>query len=183
MTMLMDETALKARCNKARYDILRRAKSKLWKSGKRKGMVRKEGITELTFTSAQLWERALQQVGPGAIACPYCTAVGRPAFIITLANYVWDHKVPVTHGGQPVLENLFAVCPDCNKCKGSMSYTFFIALMAAIEKWEDAKDRSYLHACLRTHGKVISGFGRGKNKEASDPEVVTTGNLPLTEDF
>lgn len=180
--MLMDEATLKARCNKARYDILRRAKSKLWKSGKRKGLVRKAGITELTFTSAQLWQRALSQVGPSAIPCPYCLEIGRPAFIITLANYVWDHKVPVTQGGQPVLGNLFAVCEDCNKLKGSMSYAFFIALMSAIEKWEEPKDRSYLHACLRTHGKVINGF-RGNKKEVSAPEVVIMGNLLLSEDF
>jgi 5-methylcytosine-specific restriction endonuclease McrA len=180
--MLMDEAALKERCSKARYDILRRAKPRLWKSGKRKGIVRTPGITELTFTSADLWQRALNQVGPGAIPCPYCLEIGRPAFIITLANYVWDHKIPVTHGGQPVLDNLFAICEDCNKLKGSMSYPFFIALMSAIEKWEDPKDRSYLHACLRTHGKAIKGF-RGKWKEAPAPEVVITGNLPLAEDF
>jgi hypothetical protein len=181
----MDEAALKSRCNKARYDILRRAKPRLWKSGARKGTVRTLGITELSFTSAQLWERALYQVGTGAMPCPYCVSTGRPANIITLANYVWDHKVPVTHGGTHDLDNLFCVCEDCNRLKGSMSYDFFVALISEIEKWDDPRDRTYLYACLRTHGKVIKGFGKppGK-KEAAPPEVLpTTGTLALLENW
>lgn len=183
VTLLMDEAALRARCTKARYDILRRAKTRYWKSGKRKGKVRLLGINELDFTSADLWQRALAQVGAGAIRCPYCVAIGRPPNIITLANYVWDHKVPVTHGGSHTLDNLFAICDDCNRCKGSMTYEFFIVLMRAVENWRDQKDRSYLHACLRTHGKVVKGFGGGKKSAEAASDVATTGTLALAEDF
>lgn len=150
--MLMDEKALRARCSKARYDILRRAKPKMWKTGRLAGRIRVHGITELPFSTDDLWQRALAQVGPGAIACPYCEAIGRLPQIITLANYVWDHKVPVAHGGEHVLENLFAVCADCNTVKGNLSYEFFIALMREVEKWPNQLDRKNIVACLRTHG-------------------------------
>ena len=150
--ILMNEQALRDRCTKARYDILRRAKPRYWKTGKRKGLVRVPGIDKLPFTSDDLWQRAIAQVGTGATKCPYCVAIGRPAFIITLANYVWDHKVPVARGGTHTLDNLFAVCEDCNRLKGSMSYRFFIVLMHWIEIWENPLDRSYVQSCLRTHG-------------------------------
>lgn len=181
--LLMDESALRKRCSNARADIMRRARPKMWKSGKRAGTVRTPGITELSFTSAELWQRALDQVGPGAIQCPYCVAIGRPANIITLSNYVWDHRVPVTHGGGHTLDNLFPCCEDCNRCKGSLSYDFFITLMGALERWKDAKDRTYVHACLRTHGKSVKSFGRGKPKPNTTPDVVTSGVLALEEYF
>lgn len=182
-TLLMDEAALKSRCNKARYDILRRARPRLWKSGKRAGTVRTPGITELSFTSAELWQRALDQVGPGAIQCPYCVAIGRPANIITLANYVWDHRVPVAQGGSHDLENLFAICSECNGDKGSMTYELFVAMLSAIWLWPNPRDRAYVLSCLRTHGKVMKSFGRGKPKPNTTPDVVTSGVLALEEDF
>ena len=178
--MLMNEQALRDKCTKARYDILRRAKTKLWKSGKRKGMVRVPGIEKLSFTSADLWERALEQVGPGVIPCPYCRAIGRPAFMITLANYVWDHVVPVTHGGSHDLDNLRAVCEDCNRLKGSLNYNFFIELMQALEEWKDPRDRSYMHACLRTHGvtnKIRFAPKKLVQTEVAEPE------LPLEDEW
>lgn len=181
--MLMNEQALRDRCSKARYNILQRAKPKLFKSGARKGNVRVPGIKALPYDSEQLWQRALEQVGTGAIRCPYCVAIGRPANLIDLSNYVWEHKVPLTHGGSHDIGNLFCVCEDCNRLKGSMTYGFFVALLSATEKWTDARDRSYLHACLRTHGKSVKSFGRGKPKPNTTPDVVTSGVLALEEDF
>jgi 5-methylcytosine-specific restriction endonuclease McrA len=183
--LLMNEQALRDRCSKARYNILQRAKPRLFKSGPRKGQVRVPGIKALPYNSEQLWLRALAQVGTGAIRCPYCVAIGRPANLIDLSNYVWDHRVPITHGGSHDISNLFCVCEDCNRLKGSMSYDFFVALLSEVEKWDDPRDRSYLHACLRTHGKVIKGFGTGRKKEEqpAPPDVPTTGILALREDW
>jgi 5-methylcytosine-specific restriction endonuclease McrA len=167
--MLMDEHALRDRCNKARYDILRRAKPRYWKTGKKAGLVRVPGIEKLSFTSEDLWHQAISQVGAGAMKCPYCVEIGRPASIITLANYVWDHKVPVARGGTHTLDNLFAVCEDCNRLKGSMSYEFFIALMSEVERWDNAQDRSYLYSCLRTHG--VTNKIRFAPKKQAQPVV------------
>jgi 5-methylcytosine-specific restriction endonuclease McrA len=174
--MLMDEAALRERCNKARYDILRRAKPVLWKSGKRQGKVKRPGITKLEFTSQDLWQHALRQVGSGARQCPYCLAIGRPAFLITLANYVWDHKIPLAAGGTSTLDNLLAVCEDCNRLKGDLSYDFFVAVMAAVEKWDDPRDRSIFHNCLRTHGRIQRMRFEVKKK----PEEVVNNQPPPT---
>lgn len=183
--MLMDESALRERCNKARYDILRRAKPVLWKSGKRQGKVKRPGITELSFSSKDLWNRALLQVGTGATRCPYCVEIGRPANIITLANYVWDHKVPIANSGTHTLDNLFAVCEECNRLKGDLSYDFFIAVMRAVEQWDDPRDRSLFHSCLKTHG--VTRAMRFDFKKKSPPEVnnqppPASKLLPLVDD-
>lgn len=184
--MLMDERALKERCSKARYDILRRAKPVKWKSGKREGKVKRPGIDRLSFSTEELWQHALRQVGDGVKQCPYCVEIGRPAHLITLANYQWDHKIPAARGGTHTLDNLFAVCEDCNRCKGHLTYEFFIAIMAAVEKWPDPGDRSSFHACLRTHGisQRLRGFhGKPKPEVPPPPPLPTTGRLALQEDF
>ena len=45
--------------------------------------------------------------------CKYC---GTP---LTVRTMTIDHIVPVSKGGQTVLENLCAACPRCNHEKGS----------------------------------------------------------------
>jgi 5-methylcytosine-specific restriction endonuclease McrA len=182
--LLMDEKALRERCSTARKNIFQRAKPVKWKSGKREGKIKRPGIDRLPFSTEDLWQHALRQVGTGVKQCPYCVEIGRPANLITLANYQWDHKVPAARGGTHTLDNLFAVCEDCNRLKGNLSYEFFIAIMAAVEKWDDPKDRSIFHACLRTHGisQRLRGF-HGKKPEAKPPELPTTGVLALQEDF
>jgi 5-methylcytosine-specific restriction endonuclease McrA len=168
----MDEKALRERCRKAHYDILRRAKPVLWKSGARQGKLRRPGIERLSFTVEQLWQHALKQVGTGAIQCPYCVTMGRPANIITLANYQWDHKVPASRGGSHDLDNLFAVCEDCNRTKGHLTYEFFIALMSEVERWPDHQDRVNFHMCLRTHGVTQRlRFAPKKKAEAEQPQL------------
>jgi 5-methylcytosine-specific restriction endonuclease McrA len=179
----MDEKALRERCSTARKHIFQRAKPVKWKSGKREGKIKRPGIDRLTFSTEDLWQHALRQVGPGVKQCPYCQEIGRPAHLITLANYVWDHKVPVARGGTHTLDNLFAVCEDCNRCKGNLTYEFFIALMAAVDKWPDRGDRSSFHSCLRTHGISQRLRGFHKPKPEAQPEFPTTGVLALQEDF
>lgn len=178
--MLMNESALRERCNKARYDILRRAKPKFWKSGKRKGQLRTPGITELPFTSGQLWNLAVAQVGEGCVKCPYCVAIGRPANIIDLANYVWDHRVPASRGGAHTLDNLFAVCADCNAIKSDLDYDFFIEFMAFLERAE-ARDRVIVQASMRSGISKRFSY-RGKPKQVAE-EVPPQTKLSLTEDF
>jgi 5-methylcytosine-specific restriction endonuclease McrA len=183
--MLLDESALKERCSKARYSILQRAKPVKWKSGKREGKIKRPGIDKLSFSTEDLWQHALRQVGPGVKQCPYCVEIGRPANLITLANYQWDHKIPVARGGTPTFDNLFAVCEDCNRCKGDLTFEFFVAVMAAVEKWPDARDRKLFFSCLRSHGvsKRLRGFYAPKPDAPPRHPPPATGRLALREDF
>lgn len=184
--MLLNETALRKRIAGTLYDHLRtRAKPRRWKSGKRAGAVRVQGIEALPFTREQLWQHALAQVGTGVIRCPYCETIGRPANLIDLTNCVFDHKVPTALGGSHALDNLFAICADCNNLKGKLSYAFFVGLMAAIERWPDETDRKNIHACLRTHGTVMRlKFDKKKPGAAAlEGLTPTTGVLALAEEF
>jgi 5-methylcytosine-specific restriction endonuclease McrA len=181
-TFLMDERALIARIGKVYSAMVIRARPRLWKSGRKRGKVRIPGITSLPFTRDQLWQHALAQVGAGVTRCPYCEAIGRPANLITLANCVLDHRIPVAYGGTWTLDNLVAICADCNNCKGKLNYLFFIGIMAAAEKWNDPRDRANLHACLRTHGTVMRlKFGAKKPMDAEEFE--SQPRLALQEDF
>lgn len=189
--MLMDEKALKTRIFSVYRAMKTSAKPKLFKSGRRRGQIRVPGLDALPFTAEQFWQHALRLVGPGAIRCPYCEEVGRPANLITLANCVFDHKVPKVHAGYDMpllqvwsLDNLVPVCADCNTLKGSATYAFFVGIMAALEKWEDVRDRAYIHRCLRTHGKTMQGF-RTANKRlpSGEEDVGQSGKLALVEDF
>lgn len=185
--MLFDQKKLRARCNKQYDDIKKRARPRHWRSGRRKGHVRVPGLESLPFTKEQLWQRALEQVGTGVRQCPYCVAIGRPANLIDLSNFVWDHFEPIARVGllAHTLENLHACCADCNNCKGYLTYDFFIGLMAAIEEWPDQRDRTNMHMCLRTHGVTMRMRFPGKPKEAvvSVPEAPSTIALALKEDW
>ena len=163
---LFDESTLRRRMNLIYTQMRETAKPQYFKNGRRKGQLCVAGIFGLPFTREEFWRHALAQVGSGTLACPYCEAIGRPANLITLADCVFDHKVPTVsrvsriHAGRDLhlqeiwsLPNLVAVCADCNRLKGRASYPFFIGFMAALEAWEDARDRIYMHKCLRTQGK------------------------------
>lgn len=189
MIFLFDEYALRQRIFNVYHAMTVRARPRLWKTGKRRGKVRIEGLDSLPFTREQLWRHALAHVGTGAIRCPYCEAIGRPANLISLANCVFDHKVPRDYSGQWELDNIFAVCADCNNLKGRLSFPFFVGLMAAIERWDGSgdimiaqRDRANVHACLRTHGVTLQGF-RDKRKPQPAPEPETSGVLALQDDF
>lgn len=189
---LFDEKELKRRIYKVYSGMKHSAKPKLFKAGPRQKQIRVPGLTELPFTPEQLWRHALIQVGPGAMRCQYCEAIGKPANVISLATCVFDHKVPKAHAGRELtlvevwsLPNIFAVCQDCNTLKGDSTYAFFIGHEAALESWKDPRDRSYIRRCLRTHGKVMQGR-RDFNKNKPAPpanEYGTMRSLPLVEDF
>lgn len=48
-----------------------------------------------------------------------CCRCGRP---LTTKNMTVEHVVPLSRGGTNQIENLVALCPQCNKDKGSMIY-------------------------------------------------------------
>ena len=168
--MLLNEDKLRQRIYAVYYAMRTKAKPRYFKSGKRMGVVSRPGLDSLPFTKEQLFDLAMQQVGPGAILCPYCVAIGRNAFPITLENCVFDHKEPLAVLGPAAwtLANLFCICEDCNKIKGSLSYDLFIALMQEIEKLT-GHDRTYLLRCLRTHG-IAQQAQRGKWKGRGEPK-------------
>lgn len=186
--MLFDEGPIKARIFKV-YDAMKqKAKPRLWKSGNKRGRIRVPGLTALPFTKEQLWQLALKQIGTGAIRCPYCVDIGKPANIIDLISFVFDHRVPRAYAGAELtllevwsLDNLVCVCADCNTLKGKLSLPFFIGIMTAIEKWEDPRDRNAIYACLRTHGVVMQGWKGGPKKDLTkiEDKLPTTGSLAL----
>jgi 5-methylcytosine-specific restriction endonuclease McrA len=188
MVMLLNEKALRERCNKQYDDMRKRARPRLWKSGRRKGHVRVPGIEQLPFTKDQLWKLALEQVGTGLKLCPYCEEIGKPATPIDLRSFVWDHIEPISRIGIAAhrLQNLKAVCADCNNIKGHLSYDFFIGLMRAIEDWTDAEDRKNIVLCLRTHGVTMRLRYPGNNEPqaAAEQETIpSTMPLALKEDW
>lgn len=188
--LLFDEKAVKARIYKVYSGMKHSAKPKLWKNGRMKGKIRVSGLTVLPFTAEQLWQYALAAIGTGVIRCPYCVEIGRPANLIDLTNCVFDHVVPKNHAGAELslgevwsLPNIRVCCADCNNLKGKLSFAFFIGIMAAIDKWEDPRDRDSIFACLRTHGHTLRNFGDKKKPPLDDDfdgePIPTTGKLAL----
>lgn len=182
---LFDEKALRKRLDVVYGQMRQRAKPRVWKTGKRAGSVRVSGIIGLPFSRDQFWAHALRLIGPSGVFCPYCAAYGnRKPHFITLADCVFDHKIPFTHGGNWDIHNLVPVCSDCNHLKGHLSYEFFVGLMTAIERWDDSRDRAAIHKCMRTHGVTMRLRFLGKKDVATTaaleaPEVVAAPMLPL----
>lgn len=165
--MLLNEEAIRERIYAVYRAMTAKAKPRYFKSGKRQGTLSRQGLEKLPFTKEQLFRLALEQIGTGAILCPYCVAIGRNAFPITLESCVFDHKEPLAVLGLVgwTLSNLVCICSDCNNIKGSMSYECFIALMKELEEMPPTShDRMYLLRCLRTHG-VAQQFQRGPAKK------------------
>jgi 5-methylcytosine-specific restriction endonuclease McrA len=180
---LMNEKAIRERFMAVYRAMKHRARPRYWQSGQRKGKLKTPGIVELPFTRDQLWSHIVQQIGKqGAIACPYCREIGRPAHIIGFENCVLDHKVPIDRGGTWDLSNIVCVCADCNNAKGHLSYEFFIAIMSEVEKWPDAADRRNFNACLRTHGVANRLRFHGKKPAPAEPQDVAP-TLALKEEW
>lgn len=99
-----------------------RLKEKTWKTGKRAGAIRRHG-RELPFTLDEFRAWAMDRIGMGAARCYYCP---RP---IDVLSFEPDHFNPLELGGGIGLENLVAACEDCNRIKGAMPPTDFVALM------------------------------------------------------
>src|ERR1700744_3776874 len=115
--MLLNEKALRIRIYKVHSTMTIKAKPRYWKRGRMAGKVRVPGLDRLPFTREELWEWALEWIGPGALRCPYCVEIGRNAFLITLESFHFDHHVPLARGGTWDLSNLYPVCEDCNRLK------------------------------------------------------------------
>lgn len=172
--MILNEEKLRDRIGTLYYAMATRAKPKLFKRGKKTGKVRKEGLKKLPFDKHELFDHVLKQIGAGSARCQYCLAVGRPANVIDMLNCVLDHKEPVDTSGLAAwdLENVFAICADCNNLKGGFTYDFFIDVMMEIEKMDPTShDRMLLIKCLRTHG-VAQQFQRSKGNTESSGTVV-----------
>lgn len=182
---LVDEKALRLRMDGVYSNMRQRAKPRKFKAGKRAGHIRVPGLDGLPFTRQQLWDYAVREIGFGVKLCPYCMAIGRNATPITLESCVFDHKVPVAHGGSWELSNLVPVCAQCNNEKGHLTYPFFIALVSAIEQWPDQRDRKAVLSCLRTHGVTqrIRFEPKAKTAETPPPEDVKIPLLPLKDNW
>lgn len=171
--MFIEEKRLREMMAKRHSNMQTKARPRPYKSGRMKGQLRKPGLDRLPFTPEDLWKHVYKQVGPGAIPCPYCVIICKPVTMIDLISCELDHKIPHERGTSKEellkihsLDNIVAVCRECNGYKGPLSYEFFIALMSEVYKWEDERDRKNLLLCLKTHGKVRRSWGdKGKKKD------------------
>lgn len=60
------------------------------------------------------------------MACKYCQTQ------LTYKNYVCDHILPLSRGGESEKENLQIICKTCNTQKGPMFEDEYLALIALI---------------------------------------------------
>lgn len=173
--MILNEEKLRDRIRTLYNTMATRSKPKLFKRGKNAGKVRKNGLKKLPFDRHELFDHVLKQIGVGSARCQYCVAIGRPANVIDMLNCVLDHKEPVATSKLAAwdLENVFAICADCNNLKGGFTYDFFIELMVEIENMDPTRhDRMLLIKCLRTHG-VAQRFQRdGKDNKTEGSGIV-----------
>lgn len=169
---MMFEAEFRKRVNKTYDNMTARARPRLWKSGKKRGTVRVPGLRCLPFTRDELWAHVRAQIPEGGALCPYCRDYGRSTLIF-LDTFVLDHHRPLKHDGLASweLSNLVCVCADCNRLKGSMSYSAFIWLMRDYLPSLDPVDQKYITACLRTHGQVLRGFGPKQKSQAPAPKA------------
>lgn len=187
--VLMNEAQVYARIAGLYDAMLRRCRPQYWKGGKAKGRLRRFGIEALPFSRRELFNHVYAQVGPGLIPCPYCAAIGKPTNLIDLRNCVLDHKVPLdalqSDRDIPTifaLDNIVAVCADCNNLKGKLSYIFFVALLTNVYQWPNPRDRNHIFACLRTHGvSMRRGFGREKRPQQDSPGPPAPKQLVIEE--
>lgn len=125
---------------------------KLWKSGKRAGMVRKQAAV-IAFTRDDLHHWLMGRVGLGITLCPYCSV---PIDILSLTI---DHVVPRSIGGEFSLANMQAICKDCNERKGDMTHEAFKALLRfllTLSQYDQSKLLSRLKAAH--HGSARRFF-------------------------
>ena len=57
-----------------------------------------------------------------------CALTGRPIEFNKPETYEYDHKQPLTRGGENTLSNLQILCPEANQAKGSLTDQEFIEL-------------------------------------------------------
>ena len=98
------------------------AAPKKFKNGKRQGAIRRHG-TVIEFTQKDLAAWLWTHVGVSIARCPYCSA---PIDILTLTI---DHITPRALGGRFSLENMQAICKECNERKGRFTDRAFRAIL------------------------------------------------------
>lgn len=64
------------------------------------------------YVPSALQQRIRGQFGD---CCAYC----RTAELLTATTFEFEHIVPLSAGGQTVMNNLCLACPTCNRCKAA----------------------------------------------------------------
>ena len=66
-------------------------------------------------------------------------------------NFEADHKVPLSRGGSPDLNNICLCTPAMNGAKGNLTDKEFKQLLKLISKWDDSAGKSLLARLRRGH--------------------------------
>lgn len=96
----------------------------------------------------------LEDVSAGGRLCEYCFAP------LNLDNVGFDHKVPISRGGDRWGANLTLCCQPCNKIKGALSDSEYSSLLELINAWDDLPRKNVLMR-LRLGGTFFGGW-KGK---------------------
>jgi 5-methylcytosine-specific restriction endonuclease McrA len=115
---MIDQSQFNKRTGVIYQSMKNRFRERLWKSGRRAGMVRTPG-RDLPFSVDEFRQWARMRIGLTVVLCPYCSAP------IDALSFSTDHDVPIKRGGSLELSNLVACCTDCNTLKGELCSTEF----------------------------------------------------------
>jgi hypothetical protein len=139
------------------------ARPKLWKTGKRAGVVRKQAMP-VYFDKRALEQWLWKIVGLNAKPCPYCNV---PIDILSLTL---DHVIPRSAGGEFALDNMQVICKDCNAMKGDLSDDAFrqvLALARTLSGYDQAKLFGRLKAAH--HGSPARFFRKPQEQRPAPP--------------
>jgi hypothetical protein len=159
------------------------SRAKLWKTGKRAGIVRVPK-QELQFSRnglrAALWDR----VGLNAIPCPYGCGT-----VIDILSLTLDHVVPRAAGGAPSLLNMRPCCKDCNERKGQFTEEAFLQILELARTFSDYDNRVLMKRLKAASAGSPERFRRNKDAAASGAQQQQKHNrkaqsaLPLEDTF
>jgi 5-methylcytosine-specific restriction endonuclease McrA len=139
---MISDRDFKDSTSQKRRKMTARLKEKLWRTGKRAGMVRRPA-RELPFSLEEFRAWTMQHVGMGMARCHYCPRA------IDVLSFEPDHFVPLELGGGIDLDNLVPACEDCNRIKGAMPPHDFVALMNFLDSQISAVGRADIKKRLR----------------------------------
>ena len=69
--------------------------------------------------------------------CKYCSN------ILKVSNMVCDHSIPLSNGGESVLNNLQMICARCNTRKGPLTHKAYSKLLAWLKR-QNQNTRDYI---------------------------------------
>jgi 5-methylcytosine-specific restriction endonuclease McrA len=117
---------------------------------------------EIPFSLLDLrvWLLARAEAGGNVWLCEYC---GKG---MVIEEVELDHKVPLSRGGSPDLENLTPSDKLCNKTKGELTSEEYRALREGLQTFPPAAE-AYILKALRTAGIGFEFHRRGKGKVAA----------------